>query len=168
YAPVPPHASINPGTPVSIVQKQDQRTGHQVQGFVSGVLTRGNHERGVKVRLRDGRVGRVQRLVSDAEGLAGEGVVGGAEAGLGRGGMQYGYVADVRGDGYLWDENRERSLGEYFGHLGLEEREQRYEGWGAEERDAVPELMSAMVQCPVCANFEGDARAVAHHVEGHY
>lgn len=60
---VPLHNQIRPGTLVSIVLKQDQRTGRQVQGAVSQVLTRGNHPRGVKVRLSDGRIGRVQRLV---------------------------------------------------------------------------------------------------------
>lgn len=63
---VPLHNQIRPGTLVSIVLKQDQRTGRQVQGAVSQVLTRGNHPRGVKVRLSDGRIGRVQRLVDNS------------------------------------------------------------------------------------------------------
>lgn len=62
---VPLHNQVEPGTLVSIVLKQDQRTGRQVQGAVSQVLTRGNHPRGVKVRLSDGRIGRVQRLVDN-------------------------------------------------------------------------------------------------------
>lgn len=61
--PIPLHGQVKPGTLVSIVLKQDQRTGRQVQGSVSQVLTRGNHPRGVKVRLADGRIGRVQQLV---------------------------------------------------------------------------------------------------------
>ena len=60
---VPRRAQLSAGTPVSIVLKQDQRTGKQVQGVVSDILTRGDHHRGVKVRLRDGRVGRVQALL---------------------------------------------------------------------------------------------------------
>jgi len=63
---VPPHSAIKPGTLVSIVLKQDQRTGRQVQGSVSQVLTRGNHPRGVKVRLSDGRIGRVQQLAGQS------------------------------------------------------------------------------------------------------
>lgn len=63
HMPIPPHSAIKAGTLVSIVLKQDQRTGRQVQGFVSQILTRGNHPHGVKVRLSDGRVGRVQQLV---------------------------------------------------------------------------------------------------------
>lgn len=62
--PVPRHAAIQRGTLVSIVLKQDQRTGRQVQGSVSDILTRADHPRGVKVRLSDGRVGRVQAIMS--------------------------------------------------------------------------------------------------------
>ncbi|KAK5070849.1 hypothetical protein LTR64_003823 [Lithohypha guttulata] len=61
---IPLHSQIKPGTIVSIVLKQDQRTGRQVQGAVSQLLTRGNHPHGVKVKLVDGRVGRVQQLVN--------------------------------------------------------------------------------------------------------
>lgn len=63
---VPLHNQVRAGTLVSIVLKQDQRTGRQVQGSVSQVLTRGNHPRGVKVRLTDGRIGRVQQLVGES------------------------------------------------------------------------------------------------------
>ena len=63
---VPRRAQLAPGTAVSIVLKQDQRTGKQVQGIVSDILTRGDHHRGVKVRLRDGRVGRAQSLVGSS------------------------------------------------------------------------------------------------------
>eukprot|EP00873_Tetraselmis_striata_P033649 jgi/Tetstr1/453913/TSEL_040832.t1 len=46
--------------------------GAPVHGVVKDVLTRDpNHPRGVKVRLRDGRVGRVVR--SDESGVAGKG-----------------------------------------------------------------------------------------------
>lgn len=61
---VPLRAQVRPGVFVSIVLKKDQRTGQQVQGVVSQVLTRGDHPRGVKVRLSDGRIGRVQQLVN--------------------------------------------------------------------------------------------------------
>jgi len=63
---VPRHNQIKPGTIVSIVLKADQRTGRQVQGTVQQLLTRGDHPRGVKVRLADGRIGRVQQLVSQS------------------------------------------------------------------------------------------------------
>src|SRR4051812_29809800 len=82
YHPVPSITLLNPGvTRVSIVLKQDQGTGREVQGGVGEILTRGEHPRGVKVRLRDGRVGRVQGVLSEGEG---EGdVEGGVEASAG-------------------------------------------------------------------------------------
>ncbi|GAA5836826.1 hypothetical protein JCM5353_000462 [Sporobolomyces roseus] len=55
------------GTPVAITLKQDQGTDRTVQGLVNEKLTRGDHPRGVKVRLRDGRVGRVVRILSGLE-----------------------------------------------------------------------------------------------------
>ena len=64
--PVPLHNQIRPGTLVSIVLKADQRSGRQVQGVVSDVLTRGNHPHGIKVRLNDGRIGRVQQLANQS------------------------------------------------------------------------------------------------------
>ena len=60
----PSHSQIQVGAIVSIVLKVDQPTGHQVQGTVADVLTSGDHPRGVKVRLTDGRIGRVQEVIS--------------------------------------------------------------------------------------------------------
>jgi uncharacterized repeat protein (TIGR03833 family) len=62
--PVSQYSLIKPGLAVSIVLKADQRTGRQVQGTVSQTLTRHNHPRGIKVKLADGRVGRVQQILS--------------------------------------------------------------------------------------------------------
>lgn len=59
---VPRMTQVIPGASVSIVLKADQRTGKEVQGVVRDVLTRGDHHRGIKVRLADGRIGRVQRM----------------------------------------------------------------------------------------------------------
>ncbi|KAJ8069468.1 hypothetical protein OCU04_003122 [Sclerotinia nivalis] len=70
---VPRISLLHPGTPVSIVLKMDQGSGREVRGFVGELLTRGDHPRGVKVRLRDGRVGRVQRLCTEEEAVVGEG-----------------------------------------------------------------------------------------------
>jgi uncharacterized repeat protein (TIGR03833 family) len=61
--PVTQFAQIKPGLLVSIVLKADQRTGRQVQGTVLQLLTRHNHPRGIKVKLTDGRVGRVQQIL---------------------------------------------------------------------------------------------------------
>jgi len=77
--PFPNISQVIPGAPVSIVLKVDQPSGHEVQGIVAELLTRGDHPRGIKVRLQDGRVGRVQRMVSEetakaeSEGLSGLG-----------------------------------------------------------------------------------------------
>ncbi|KIV77920.1 hypothetical protein PV11_09692 [Exophiala sideris] len=66
--PITQYSQVKPGLGVSIVLKADQRTGRQVQGTVSQLLTRGNHPRGIKVKLTDGRVGRVQQLLPQRSG----------------------------------------------------------------------------------------------------
>jgi uncharacterized repeat protein (TIGR03833 family) len=51
------------GIEVSIVLKQDQRTGKLTRGVVKEILTKSAfHPHGIKVRLADGQVGRVQRI----------------------------------------------------------------------------------------------------------
>jgi uncharacterized repeat protein (TIGR03833 family) len=65
--PVTQFSQIKPGHVVSIVLKADQRTGKQVQGTVSQLLTRHNHPRGIKVKLTDGRVGRVQQILPSTQ-----------------------------------------------------------------------------------------------------
>lgn len=63
---VPKTTAVIPGASVNIVLKADQPTGRTVCGVVRDVLTRGDHPRGIKVRLADGRVGRVQSMASAA------------------------------------------------------------------------------------------------------
>jgi uncharacterized repeat protein (TIGR03833 family) len=54
---------IHPGLAVSIVLKQDQRTGKLTRGIVRDILTKSAfHPHGIKVRLTDGQVGRVQHI----------------------------------------------------------------------------------------------------------
>lgn len=56
--------NIRPGSQVAIVLKQDQRTGKQTVGIVKDLLTNSpSHPHGIKVRLTDGQVGRVQNLI---------------------------------------------------------------------------------------------------------
>lgn len=56
--------NIRPGTKVKIVQKQDQRTGQLTEGVVKDLLTNSAiHPRGIKVRLVNGIVGRVQEII---------------------------------------------------------------------------------------------------------
>lgn len=64
HPPVPKTTAVIPGAAVNIVLKVDQPTGRTVSGVVRDVLTRGDHPRGIKVRLSDGRIGRVQSLSS--------------------------------------------------------------------------------------------------------
>ena len=56
--------NIARGVEVLVVLKRDQRTGKLTQGKVKDILTRSkNHPRGIKVRLEDDRVGRVQKVI---------------------------------------------------------------------------------------------------------
>lgn len=56
-------ADIIAGLKVSIVLKQDQRTGKLTKGIVKDILTNSaNHHHGIKVRLEDGHVGRVKAI----------------------------------------------------------------------------------------------------------
>lgn len=58
--------NIHPGLKVAIVLKQDQRTGKRTVGTVKDLLTNSpNHPHGIKVRLTDGQVGRVQEIIDD-------------------------------------------------------------------------------------------------------
>jgi len=59
----PPRNQINPGTHVKIVLKQHQRSGTLTEGIVKDILTSSpTHPHGIKVRLTDGKIGRVQTI----------------------------------------------------------------------------------------------------------
>ncbi|KAF2708855.1 hypothetical protein K504DRAFT_468086 [Pleomassaria siparia CBS 279.74] len=172
---VPYFSQLRPGTPVAIILKQDQPTGHRVYGVVGELLTKGDHPRGVKVRLRDGRVGRVQKVVEEAKGREGEDSVGGAGAGLGRdgetirggssGGRGFKHTQDVREDGHLWDDQNQASR-EYFADVQFKVKGQKKGKRKGGSSAVVAE--ETLATCPVCGAFEGDERAVAHHVEQHF
>ena len=56
--------NIKPGTHVLVIQKQDQRTGKRTEGIVKDILTNSStHPHGIKVRLINGIVGRVQQIL---------------------------------------------------------------------------------------------------------
>ena len=56
---------IRPGLTVDIVLKKDQGTGRLTQGVVRDILTKSaNHPHGIKVRVTDGQVGRVKRIIN--------------------------------------------------------------------------------------------------------
>lgn len=64
---VPVRAEIKPGLKVAIVLKQDQRTGRLTEGIVADLLTKSaSHPHGIKVRLADGQVGRVQKILPES------------------------------------------------------------------------------------------------------
>lgn len=57
-------ANITPKTRVKIVLKKDQKTGILTEGVVKDLLTSvPKHHRGIKVRLEDGQIGRVQEIL---------------------------------------------------------------------------------------------------------
>lgn len=176
-----------PGVGVSIVLKVDQPTGRQVQGIVGDVLTSGNHPRGIKVRLQDGRVGRVQQIVNvGIAQTASEGL-----SNLGRNGEPIGLGAiphtphqapftpirrqysDVREDGFDYGEEKSSraapSLLDY-----VKQSKQKKKGKSAPVNPtsesataSTTDGPSPLAVCPLCG-FEGDGAAVAHHANSHF
>jgi len=59
-------ANIKKGQKVKIVLKKDQRSGALTEGIVKDLLTSAPvHHRGIKVRLEDGQIGRVQEIIEE-------------------------------------------------------------------------------------------------------
>lgn len=59
-------SDIRPGLRVSIVLKKDQRTGKLTEGIVRDILTNSPaHPHGIKVRLKNGEVGRVKEILDN-------------------------------------------------------------------------------------------------------
>lgn len=62
-------ADIKLGIVVNIILKKDQRSGVLTEGVVKNILTSASrHHRGIKVRLEDGQIGRVQEIVDENVG----------------------------------------------------------------------------------------------------
>lgn len=189
---VPSSRQVVPGAGVSIILKADQPTGRQVTGVVQDVLGRGEHPRGIKVRLEDGRVGRTQAIVNVETARA-------ASAGLsnlGRDGEPAGptssapepraslpvrqsQFSDMRYDGYDYDSSvatrNEPSLLDYVrvkGKKGKGNSRATPRGNAGPETEASPtndqQVSPELTTCPVCKTFEGDAAAVEHHVNSHF
>jgi uncharacterized repeat protein (TIGR03833 family) len=56
--------AIRQGSEVEIILKRDQRSGKTTRGIVSEILTGSSfHPHGIKVRLQDGQVGRVRKII---------------------------------------------------------------------------------------------------------
>nr|POF02520.1 uncharacterized protein ywbe [Quercus suber] len=138
---VPKIGQVVPGAAVSIVLKADQSTGREVQGFVQDLLTRGDHPRGIKVRLQDGQVGRVQRMVRQTSSAAS---------------ALYLPTKDQRSNEDRLDEEylsepAPRSLADFL----------------PPSTPQPPTSSLTFATCPICGTFEGDEAAVTHHVEEH-
>ncbi len=59
---------IKSGMRVLIILKKDQRSGKLTEGIVKDILTNApNHHYGIKVRLRNGEIGRVKEIISVKE-----------------------------------------------------------------------------------------------------
>ncbi|KAJ5226515.1 hypothetical protein N7468_007740 [Penicillium chermesinum] len=178
YPSVPPSRSVNPGTGVNIVLKADQPTGRTVSGTVSEVLTRGDHPRGVKVRLVDGRVGRVQSLrngdQADSPGIdEGEGGLQIRREGGNPGRRAHIAARDMRLDGPQEPSPEPFGLDAYIRPAkgkkrGGKSQAQQTAGESNDGRADVAPTPAATASCPVCGTFEGDEAAVAHHVATHF
>ncbi|OIW26345.1 hypothetical protein CONLIGDRAFT_634634 [Coniochaeta ligniaria NRRL 30616] len=193
---VPTTRQVIPGAGVNIVLKQDQPTGRTVSGTVRDVLTRGNHPRGIKVRLADGRVGRVQSIASGALQAAGEEAVETAFEGsrVAAWGSEDGQAFRPRRDHGRRTEEDEfppqqigldayikpaKQKGKRRGNAALDGSGKNDSASGptvsgeASEDTSTPPCPGQLDQdgsarCPVCNDFEGDEAAVAHHVASHF
>lgn len=186
---VPTISQVRKHAAVSIVLKQDQRTGRQVQGSVQEVLTRGNHPRGIKVQLQDGRIGRVQRMVdgdivaaSDNElqrDLQNQNVARGSGS-RGRGGPRQhlpgrlsNRYTDVRQNeqlavpstklnlmAFVKENKHDRALNRAIRRGSLPVDE----GVPVTTETPTNWNTTALCVCPVCETFEGNEETVSNHV----
>lgn len=170
---VPTTRQVVPGVPVSIILKIDQPTGREVQGFVREVFTSGDHPRGIKVRLRDGRVGRVQRIVDHemarlaSEGLSNlgqNGEPGGARRSAGR------RINSRHTDARLDQPEEPPASNSLDAYITAPRPQRKKHQKAASESLASYALTfsSATITCPICGKFEGDEAAVEHHVQEHF
>ncbi|KAH8172048.1 hypothetical protein LIA77_08816 [Sarocladium implicatum] len=151
---VPTIQQVIPGASVYIILKEDQPTGRETQGTVQELLTRGNHPRGIKVRLRGGLVGRVQRMSTEVTPVADVETATSAQAVrqsplVSRGGSSQIRYRDVRLDED--EEPPQRSLADYL---------------PAELNTPEPVATAQpLAKCPFCEEFEGDEVAVSYHID---
>ncbi|KAL2151787.1 hypothetical protein VTH82DRAFT_6885 [Thermothelomyces myriococcoides] len=188
--PVPTTREVVPGALVNIVLKADQPTGRTVQGAVAQLLTKGNHPRGIKVRLADGRVGRVQSMVGEAAGAVSldhsgdepDLTLASAPAGVRhgrRGGRRH--YADVRQepppptaqpvglDAYIKPSKLRGNKGKKAGSSSATDDAKGENSPEAPMQPANSPLAEQDdVLCPVCGDFRGDVAALTHHVQTHF
>lgn len=153
---MPTVQQVVPGASVSIVLKADQPTGRETPGVVQDVLTQGNHPRGIKVRLQDGQVGRVQRMGGAAGAASSGGAADAARPSAGRAANFTQRYTDVRYDDEYPEGPPPRSLADFFPAEPEPEPAREHTSSRTQE---------ALVTCPLCGGFEGDETAVTHHIE---
>lgn len=189
HPPVPTIREVVPGAGVNIVLKADQPTGRTVQGIIGDVLTRGNHPRGIKVRLTDGRIGRVQTMSSTTTAASSNPGQSSGSASLVEATqepmIQQGHalvttrpITGRRRDGggdIRYSEHQEQPPQHQIGldaYVKVKKPKKRGRGKAnAAQDDDLPAGDSAPPEaatCPVCGEFEGDEAAVAHHVASHF
>ncbi|KAE8375038.1 hypothetical protein BDV26DRAFT_268683 [Aspergillus bertholletiae] len=161
---VPTTREVVPGAPVNIILKADQPTGRTVSGTIADVLTRGNHPRGIKVRLTDGRVGRVQSM-----GTAGSSYppAQGQRTGRAAAASEADSLPsqNIGLDAYMVTTSarpRRRGPRQHLDNHDDDDEQQQQLQLQQPVHDA------SVVTCPVCGDFEGDEIAVAHHVAAHF
>ncbi|KAL2204944.1 hypothetical protein CC79DRAFT_1370761 [Sarocladium strictum] len=157
---VPTIQQVIPGASVFIILKEDQPTGEETQGIVQDLLTRGNHPRGIKVRLQGGLVGRVQRMGTETASSASIAMSApGTPSGQSlRQSPSVGGASRIKYRDMRLDEDEEppqRSLADYL-PAGFNEPE-------ATSRSN--EASEPVAKCPFCEEFEGDEMAVSHHID---
>lgn len=161
---MPTTKDVIPGASVNIVLKADQPTGRTVAGVVANLLTRGNHPRGIKVRLTDGRVGRVQSMAVGTET-----------------GTQITTAPAPAPAALSATRTATSESGFPSQHIGLDayitRGKPRHNGKGGgrstkqgpvDGREEEVTQSSEVMICPVCGEFNGDEVAVAHHVASHF
>jgi uncharacterized repeat protein (TIGR03833 family) len=154
---VPTAKQVVTGAAVFIILKEDQPTGRETQGIVQDVLTSGDHPRGIKVRLRNGQVGRVQRL-DDGSSEPSTGTAMASSASSSRFNSRY---TDIRNDedfDYL-EGPPPRSLADYMPALNEPAADASF------GQDGGARIVEDIVVCPICEAFEGDEAAVTHHID---
>jgi uncharacterized repeat protein (TIGR03833 family) len=171
---VPSAQQVCAGAFVSIVLKIDQPTGHEVQGTVADVLTSGNHPRGIKVRLVDGRVGRVQRIATEEEarnGSAGSNNLGrNGEPANGQDMINSSLSGRPQVGNPMGTEDRNEPTSSYSLEAFLPPGHPLRDGPESRSTSALSPIsgVSTTQTCPVCGEFEGDEIAVSHHVATHF
>jgi len=173
---VPSIRQVVPGAAVSIVLKQDQPTGREVQGVVQDVLTSGDHPRGIKVRMSDGRVGRVQRMQSRIADAPQSAASPATFQVISEGSTQPGTTQRMKYRDVRLDDEPEAPPATLDLAAYIKPAKQKKKGGKPTMQPSVlptEEILgnsppSTEASCPVCQEFKGDEAAVAHHVGEHF